>query len=155
MTDLVLKFISLLSTALVTGAMFGIWLGYNPVHFSAPAYLEYQQNAIRGLNVSMPVLGLISVISTIVLVFAVKGRQPATYLLIASVAFLVAAGIITRFFNQPINSHVITWILQTMPADWTALRDKWWHWHILRMSAGMAGLGLLIIAIIADGKTVR
>jgi hypothetical protein len=46
------RFLGLFLTALLVGAMFGIWLGYDPTALSASAFVEMQQNAIRALNIS-------------------------------------------------------------------------------------------------------
>lgn len=58
MTMSIVRFLNIFMAALVAGTIFGIWIGYNPMSLSATAYLEQQQNAIRSLNVLMPVLGV-------------------------------------------------------------------------------------------------
>ncbi len=55
--------------ALIAGGMFVIWAGYNPATLSPSTYVEQQQNAIRGLNVLMPVLGAIAVLLTLISAF--------------------------------------------------------------------------------------
>lgn len=51
---------------------------------------------------------------------------------------LVAAGLITRFGNQPINAVIMTW--GAVPPDgWQMIRDTWWNWHLARLAAGIAG----------------
>ena len=143
-----LRFTSLLLTSLLVGTMFGIWLGFNPAALSATAYVETQQNAIRALNVSLPVLGLTCIILTTALAVSIKGDKRSRYLLVAAVLCLVAAGLITRFANQPINAIVIGWSPQAPAANWMELRDAWWHWHVLRTIAGVAALALALLAAV-------
>lgn len=143
-----IRFVSLLLTSLLVGTMSGIWLGFNPAALSATAYVEMQQNAIRALNVSLPVLGLACIILTATLAVLTKHDQRARYLLVGAVVCLVAAGFITRFANQPINAVVITWSPQAPAANWAELRDTWWYWHVLRTVAGIAALALALLAAV-------
>lgn len=143
-----MRFISLLLTSLLVGTMFGIWLGFNPAALSAAAYVEMQQNSIRSLNVSLPVLGLICIVSTAALAVLTKDDKRSLYLLAAATLCLIAAGLITRFANQPINAIVITWSPQSPAANWMELRDTWWQWHGLRTVAGVAALALALLAAV-------
>lgn len=143
-----LRFISLLLTSLLVGTMFGIWLGFNPAALTATAYAEMQQNAIRALNVSLPILGLICIVLTAALAVLTKDDQRSRYLLVAATTCLIAAGFITRLENQPINAIVITWNPQAPAANWAELRDIWWHWHVLRTVAGLAALVLALLAAV-------
>lgn len=139
-------YVTVLLTALVVGTMFGIWFGYNPAGISGPAYVEVQQGAIRALNLPMPVLGLICILLCLLCAYMARASraQALTYVVVAGL--LVAAGLITRFLNQPINAIVMTWNPQNPPAEWTLLRDKWWQWHILRTSIALVGFALLVFA---------
>ncbi|WP_328517531.1 hypothetical protein [Devosia rhodophyticola] len=67
---------------------------------------------------------------------------------------MVAAGWVTRQFNQPINAHVMDWTAQAMPSDWQVIRDSWWHWHLVRLGIGAAAQILLIMAILLDRKPI-
>lgn len=143
-----IRFVSLLLTSLLVGTMFGVWLGFNPAALSAAAYVEMQQNAIRALNVSLPALGLVCILLTVALAVLIKGDKRARHLLVAAAVCLAAAGLITRFGNQPINAVVITWSPQAPAANWTELRDTWWQLHILRTVAGVAALALALLAAV-------
>jgi uncharacterized membrane protein len=141
------RFVLLLLLALLVGSMFGIWVGFNPTGLSATAYVEQQQNAIRSFNTLLPAMGAACIVLGAWL--AVAAKEPRIrWLLIAAVACLVAAGVVTRFCNQPINAVVITWSPQNPPPQWAHLRDAWWHWHIVRTVAAIAGLGLSLAALL-------
>jgi uncharacterized membrane protein len=98
------------------------------------------------MNVAMPVLGGLTALLTIVVAWISRADRSKLTLLLAALACFIAAGLITRFLNQPINAIVMTWSAQAPPADWTQLRDDWWHWHIVRTVSGIVGLCLLIAA---------
>lgn len=145
-----IKFIDVILTGLIAGIIFGIWIGFNPQNLSAVAYVEMQQNAIRALNVLMPILGWISVILTVTFAIQCKGEKLHRTLLFTAVALMIIAGLVTRFGNQPINAIVITWDLNNIPNTWTELRDKWWTFHIIRTLSAMASFALIVWVVIND-----
>lgn len=115
---------------------------------SGTAYLEQQQNAIRSLNTLMPILGAIAILLTLLSAFMQRKSKAVFITLLVAAACLIASGLITKFGNQPINAIVMTWKPDSMPADWTTLRDNWWTFHIQRTLSSMAGLALVIWASI-------
>jgi hypothetical protein len=117
------RFISLLLMSLLIGTMFGIWLGFNPSGLMAATYIEQQQNTTRALNAALPTLGLVCILLTAAIAVLTRNDRRARYLLIAAVICLVAAGFITRFSNQPINTQVMTWSAQDPAATGMELRD--------------------------------
>ena len=129
---------------LIAGTIFGIWIGYNPKSLSAPAYVESQQMAIRSLNTLMPLLGLITIILTITSALLQKENQTVLITLLIAAVLLIAAGLVTRFGNQPINKIVMTWDKTSVPGNWTGLRDKWWSFHIIRSVATILAFCLIM-----------
>jgi hypothetical protein len=140
----VVWFALLLLAALLVGTMFGIWVGFDPAALSAQAYVEQQQNAIRSLNTFLPALGAVCIALTIALLVLSQARTRA-WLGAAAMCF-VAAGMITRFGNQPINAIVIGWSAQAPDARWMELRDTWWHWHIARTLFGIVAFSFALVA---------
>jgi uncharacterized membrane protein len=140
----VLGFSDLLLGALLTGAMFGVWLLFDPENLSAAAYLQQQQRGMRTLDPPLPILGGATILLTVLLAASAAGNSVRFAALLAAVGCYVAAGLITRLINQPINSVMRTWAPETLPANWIQYREKWWRWHIVRTSAAIAGLCLLI-----------
>lgn len=152
MTAATIRFVSLLLTSLLVGTMFGIWLGFNPAALTASTYVEMQQNAIRALNISLPVLGLACILLTAALAVLTKSDKRGRFLLVASAICLVTAGLITRFGNQPINAVVMTWSPHAPAGNWMELRDTWWSWHILRTMAGVGALALALLAAVGGQR---
>lgn len=144
MTTQIIRFINIIMVALVAGTIFGIWLGYNPINLSAPTYIEQQQNNIRALNTIMPLLGLITIILTSISAFLRKKEKGVFILLLIATVFLFLSGLTTKFGNQPINSIVMTWDMNTPPDNWAALRDQWWTYHIIRTSTAIIALCLIV-----------
>ena len=87
--------------ALVTGIIFGIWLGYNPIGLSAPTYIEQQQGAINALNTFMPILGIIATLLTLCSAILQRKEKGVFIILLIATVFLILSGLITRFgYNQ-------------------------------------------------------
>jgi uncharacterized membrane protein YwaF len=140
----IIQFSDIVLTGLIAGIIFGVWLGYNPEGLSAVTYVEQQQNTIRALNVLMPILGLISIILTVVYAIICKREKLERNSLLLAVGLLIVSGLITRFGNQPINAIVITWNLDAIPDTWTAFRDKWWTFHVMRTLSTIAGFTIIV-----------
>jgi uncharacterized membrane protein len=146
-----IDFASLLLAAVVVGAMFGVWLVFNPAGLDAGFYIALHQQGVRALNKTMPVLGAATILLTIAAATLGRANVMRFWLLIAAVVCFVASGLITRFLNQPINAMVMTWSTSSPPSNWTQLRDQWWRWHQIRLAAGLVGLSLLIAATLKRG----
>ena len=143
-----IRFVLPMLVALLVGTMVGIWAGFNPASLSSSAYVEQQQNAIRAFNVLLPAVGACCILLAVLLAFMSAGDLRSRYLLVAVVALLVVAGLVTRFGNQPINAIVVTWSAQSPAANWAQLRDEWWQWHVVRSLAGVGALALLVLAVL-------
>ena len=142
---------NVLLAALLVGAMFGVWLVFNPAGLDAKVYVTLQQHGIRALNKAMPALGAATILVTIAAALLRRDNRARLSLLLAALVCFVAVGLITRFLNQPINAIVMTWSSDSPPANWTGLRDEWWRWHHIRLLAGLGGLSLLIAAPLSRG----
>jgi len=146
MLSMAIDFTSLLLASLLVGAMFGVWLIFNPVGLEPAVYTTLLQQGIRTMNVTMPLLGMATILATTAAAVLARGNGGRLSLLVAAVACFVAARLVTRFLNQPINAIVMAWSVDSPPADWTRFRDEWRRWHMLRSAIGIAGLCLLIAA---------
>jgi hypothetical protein len=143
-----ITFANLLLGALTAGAMFGMWLAMNPASLSAPLFVTQHQHFVRAVNGVMPPLGGLTIVLTIVAAVLARHDGPRLGLFCAATACFVAAGLITRLANQPINAIIMGWTPQAPPVGWEVLRDRWWHWHAARTVAGLAGLCALLAASI-------
>ena len=144
MTIRIIRFCNIVMVALVTGTIFGIWIGYNPKDLSAPTFIEQQQNAILALNTLMPILGFITILLTITSAFLQRKDKIAFSALVVASVFLIVSGLTTKFGNQPINSIVMTCDMNTPPNNWAELRNQWWIFHELRTLSAFIGLCLIV-----------
>jgi hypothetical protein len=145
-----LQFLAALLFAMVAGSVFGIWRGYDPTTYAAVTFLEVHQGAVRGLNALLPGLALISIFLTLALTWLARGKGMVFWLYLGALLLMVAGGVVTRLFNQPINAQVMSWTLDSLPANWGDLRAAWWNWHLMRTGLSILGMALLLAAIIVD-----
>jgi archaellum biogenesis protein FlaJ (TadC family) len=143
MTTSIIRFLNIILAALLAGVSFGIWIGFNPVDLSASTYVEQQQNMLRALKVLMVSLVFMAAILTIVSAFLQKNNRTVFITLLVAAIFFIACILITRFGNKPIDDIVLTWTSNSLPGNWTELRDKWWSFHIMRTIAELAALLLV------------
>ena len=144
MTILIIRFFNILMAGLIAGILFGIWIGYNPQSLSAPTYVEHQQSVIKALNTLMPLLGLITIVLTVISAFMQRANKSVFISLLIAAVLLIISGLITRFGNQPINAIVMTWNKVAVPGNWTELRDKWWSLHITRAVTAISAFCLIV-----------
>jgi uncharacterized membrane protein len=80
---------------------------------------------------------------TILSAFLQKKNKPVFNALLIAAVFLIACIMITRFGNKPIDDVVMTWTRDSLPGNWSELRDKWWSFHVMRTIAELSALFLI------------
>lgn len=153
MTRKISLFAALFFVALVAGAAFAIWIDYNPSGMSPTFYVEKMQHAIRVFTIPLPVVVVLGALFSIVSAFFARRDRPDFFLLVAASVCLVAVALITAFGNIPINNEIQTWKINSPPANWSELSEKWWQFQILRTIAAVVGLSLLILAALVGRAT--
>jgi archaellum biogenesis protein FlaJ (TadC family) len=139
----IVRFLNIIVVALLAGVSFGIWIGFNPTSLSASAYIEQQQNMLHSLRSLLVSLVVIATLITILSAYLQKNSRTAFISLLIAAILLIACILITRFGNKPIDDLVIYWTNETIPDNWTELRDKWWSFHIIRTIAEILALFLI------------
>jgi hypothetical protein len=143
MATSIVRFLNILVAALLAGVSFGIWIGFNPTDLSPSAFIEQQQNMLQSLRTLMVSFVVIATLITILSAYLQKHDKSAFIPLIIAAFFFIACILITRFGNKPIDDKVITWTKDTLPANWTELRDNWRSFHMLRTIAEIIALLLV------------
>ena len=141
---------ALLLISLLAGSMFGIWRGYDPALYAPTTFVETHQGAVHGLNMLLPAMAIAALVLVVVLAVLARSRPMTLALYGAAALAIVIGGLITRLANQPINDLVMAWTPTSLPENWTALRDSWWGWHLVRLAATIGAELLLIAAVFAD-----
>jgi hypothetical protein len=65
---------------------------------------------------------------------------------VAALALLVFVFGLTVVVNLPINADQLGWNVQSPPADWSAVRDRWQIAHATRTLAAVLAFAVLALA---------
>jgi len=147
-----IRFLNIVLAALLAGTSFGIWMGFNPVSFSPSTYVEIQQNTIRMLHALMVSLVIIATVITIASAFLQRNDKQVFIALLVAAGLFIACILISRFGNKPIQDDMLTWNSDSLPGNWTILRDKWWSFHVWRTITELMALGIIALVSIKKGK---
>lgn len=63
--------------------------------------------------------------------------------------------LITRLGNVPLQEQMLQWTPDAMPANWTALSDEWWSYHIMRAIVALIALALVVWTVVQKKVTLR
>lgn len=137
------RFTNIVLVALLAGSSFGIWIGLNPLNYSAATYLEQQQHLILSLNTLMVLLVIIATGVTIASAILQRQNKTIFITLILASLFLASCIFISRFGNLPIQMEMLKWNANSLPNNWTIQRDKWWSFHIMRTIVELIALVLV------------
>jgi len=148
MTLRIAQFTTILLFALVMGVFWGTWfsLSRSIATITPDAFLEIGHIMIRNLGGPMRVLlpaALASSAILLVVLFRQK-RVAAFSLAMAGLVLMVAALIVTLAVNVPIDYQINEWTVNSLPADWMAIRDRWEFFHTIRTFASIGALGCAV-----------
>lgn len=138
-----IRFANVIIAALLAGTSFGIWFGLNPSHYSPSTYLEQQQQLVSSLNTLMVSLVVVATLVTVTSAYLQRTNRIVFAILSFAALCFASCIVISRFGNLPIQTEMATWSVNSLPADWTDLRDKWWSYHKIRTIAELLALALV------------
>lgn len=148
MAQKIVLFGSLLFVGLTAGAAYVVWFDYNPAGMSPSFYVQHMQHAIRALTIPLPTIVVLSLLFTAMASFQARKEPPRLYLLAIATACVLVVGLITRLGNIPINNQILTWKIESPPADWLAVAQKWWRFQTARLLLQTAALCLVSLAVL-------
>ena len=144
--------VSVIFTGLFTGLMFTFIVVIQRMlaPLSASDYTRIMQSLIHGAD-DPPLVPLVVVIGMVApLVTLIKlrhARQSAVWKLTfwGWLVFVVGVFIVTVGINAPINNQIVKWPVQSPPANWMELRDRWNSLNWIRTPA--SGVSFLLFAL--------
>jgi uncharacterized membrane protein len=147
MTLKVWELISIMLSALVVSMFCGPWaaLTRSMNTFEPEVYLAIGHRLVKNVAPVMTVLMPVALLSILPVLFISYHARPRTfYLASTGFALFLIALIVTLLVEAPISRRVKVWTMGTLPDNWQQLRDRWGTFHIVRVVASVAGLGLLV-----------
>lgn len=148
------RFVTLMLTALSLGMAFGHLMemparrNYTPALWSRVTNIEGTYR-LFGPPVGASIEGG-ALITAVVLSIFVRKRRPAFTPTLVGAAFTAAAQVAWWLFVFPVNSRMVNWTPESLPANFTELRDQWEHTHAARAILQIVGLGSLVLSVLAE-----
>jgi uncharacterized membrane protein len=151
------QFINICLLVLVAGVFWGTWfsLARSITAIDPQTFLAIGRTMIRNLALPMSILMPITFLSTLPVLFLLYRQKsmPAFYLTLCGLALFVVATAITLIVNVPIDNQIKQWTVQTLPSDWTTIRDRWEFYHTIRTFVSLSSLALIVGAALIPTKT--
>lgn len=134
--------------ALITGIFWGPWLALTRSMrtFAPDVFLPIVHRLDRNLGGLMGILFPVALLSflPVLVLDVVSGCVASVVLGLVAFALFVLALVVTMVIEVPIVKQIRGWTVDTLPPNWTALRDRWVSYHLLRVIPGIVGLALLV-----------
>jgi uncharacterized membrane protein len=143
------ELLSILLSAAVTSIFIGPWIALTRhIHtFYPETYLDITRRLVKNIAPVMTILmpaGLLSILAVVFL-----ATTPRTVYLASSALTLYAiALVVTLNVEVPLARQAAQWTPNTLPINWQQLRDRWSHYHVLRVLTSALGLALITSAAI-------
>jgi uncharacterized membrane protein len=144
-----IQFIILLLLMLITGLFWGTWFSLSRTieTFSASEFIHIGKTIIKNVANPMRVIMPLCILLMAVSLWLYPEKRSVTfYLIVTSFVLLIVTLIITVGIEVPIDNQIKTWSPETVPSDWTAIRDRWQFFHTMRTFTSLASLGLFSAA---------
>ena len=152
MTMKIIEILNIVLAAFVGGMYWGPWLALSRSlkTFEPSVFLPVVRKLNDNMATLMTVLSPLSlaVNAAAAICFFVDNRMTSFYLTVAGLVLFAVAVVITVTIEVPIVKQMMTWKESALPPDWEKRRDKWQRNHLWRVSASIAGLVLLIAAVL-------
>ena len=88
---------------------------------------------------------LVSAVPVLVALYR-RHRRASFSLTLVGVGSLAVALVITLGVNVPIDDAIARWTVDTLPSDWSSIRNRWEAFHAARMLISLAGFGSTLAA---------
>ncbi|MEU1550891.1 DUF1772 domain-containing protein [Nocardia sp. NPDC005745] len=80
-------------------------------------------------------------------------RTNTRWLAVAAIGLLVFVFGLTIVVNLPINADQLDWNVQSPPAEWSAVRDRWQIAHAVRTASAVVAFGLLALTAVLPSRS--
>ena len=156
MTTRIILAITLLVYAIIASQAFMYMLSLKQVQLNlgANSYTEIRKLIDISMRASFKYVIYAALLANVSLVIATIKTPSGLVFITATIALLalVAEILLTLKGNLPINDVINTWSADSVPANWTAFRDKWFTIFQYRQIASITGFISLLIGAVFGTK---
>jgi hypothetical protein len=148
--------ITLLAYAMIASQAFMYMLSLKQVQLNlgADSYTEIRKLTDISMRASFKYVIYAALLANVLLVLLAAKAPSSLVFCTATIALLalVAEIVLTLKGNLPINDIINTWSADSVPANWTAFRDKWFTIFQYRQIASITGFISLLIGAVFGTK---
>ena len=156
MTTKIILAITLLVYAIIASQAFMYMLSLKQVQLNlgSTSYTEVRKLIDISMRASFKYVIYAAVLANVLLVLLAAKTPSSLVFITATIALLalVAEIVLTLKGNLPINDVINTWSADTIPANWTAFREKWFTIFQYRQIASITGFISLLIGAVFGTK---
>ena len=147
MTRRIIHVLAICLTGIITGGQYVVSFDYNPAGVSASFYTEKVQYAIH--HIGTPLFAMLIASTAMCFLSAVlylKSDRFTSALLGAAGFFLLIGALITKFGNIPLLDIMDTWSVNSPPANWGEIAERWYMFHSVRLGVDVIGFLLAVVS---------
>ena len=147
------RFITIILVALTMGSAFGHALEFPAkMNYDAALWTTINQSLYWGFgHIAGPIEGVTVFLATPLLTFLVRKRRTAFPLTLAgTLCVALAFFIVFLVFTEPMNREIFQWTPQSVPADWTRVRNQWEYSHITRFVLQLIGFAAFLLSALVE-----
>lgn len=130
-----IAFITITLLMLITGVFWGTWftLTRSLDNFSAAEFIHIGKTVIANVAVPMSIMMPVGLLFLLLSMWSsYKTNRVVFWLFLLSFVLMVVTLIITVGVEVPIDNQIKSWTVETIPAEWTSLRQTWNDFHTIR-----------------------
>lgn len=145
------RFLNLFLVALTLGLAFCHVLEIpGKLRLDGAAWLTVQHNLYVAFGVIGAAIEVLAILLTWVVLVLVRRRRPAFAWTLGAAVCVTAGLAVWAGVVAPVNTALNGWTPETLPADWTAYRNRWEIGHALHAALFGAGFSALVIALLGE-----
>ena len=150
------RVVAILFAGLMTGLLFGDWLGpsFARSEMPLPGFVQFQQIIHYNYLKVLPGISLVALLASIIWAVWVRRNALEFRLLLIAVLAIVAASAITFIYNVPVNDVLETWNHNSPPSDAKELWQPWESAHVVRTIFWVVGFVLEIVALALTARGI-
>jgi uncharacterized membrane protein len=152
----VVKVVAILFAGLMTGLLFGDWLGPSFARSEMPlsGFVQFQQIIHYNYLKVLPGISLVALLASILWAVWVRRNAVEFRLLLIAVLAIAAASAITFIYNVPVNDVLETWNYNSPPSNARELWQPWESAHVIRTIFWVVGFVLEIVALALTARGI-
>ena len=144
-----LRVVAILFAGLMTGLLFGYWLGPSFARSQMPlsGFVQFQQIIHYNYLKVLPGVSLAALLAPIAWLVLVRRRQVEFRILLLATLAIAVGFAITFVYNVPVNDVLESWNYNSPPSNARELWQPWESAHVVRTIFWGVGFVLEILAL--------